>query len=48
MVRDRVEALFIDGDSYFASRLAQLLTLATRHGIATSYSGRAFPKPAGS
>jgi putative ABC transport system substrate-binding protein len=47
MVRDRAEALFIDGDSFFASRFAQFVTLAARHGIATSYPNRAFPQAGG-
>ena len=47
MVRDRTEALFIDGDSFFASRFAQFVTLAARHGIATSYPTRAFPQAGG-
>jgi hypothetical protein len=47
IMRERVEALFIGADEYFASRRVQLLTLATRHGIATSYSDRNFPKAGG-
>ena len=47
MVRDRTEALFIDGDSFFASRFAQFVTLAARHGIATSSPNRAFPQAGG-
>ena len=47
IMRERVEALFIGADEYFASRRAQLLTLATRHGIATSYSDRNFPEAGG-
>jgi ABC-type uncharacterized transport system substrate-binding protein len=47
IVRERVEALFIGADGYFASRRVQLLTLATRHGIATSYSNRIFPEAGG-
>ena len=47
IVRERIEALFIGADGYFASRRVQLLTLATRHGIATSYSNRIFPEAGG-
>jgi putative ABC transport system substrate-binding protein len=47
MVRERVEALFIGADGYFERRRVQLLTLATRHGIATSYSNRIFPEAGG-
>jgi putative tryptophan/tyrosine transport system substrate-binding protein len=47
IMRERVEALFIGADWYFDSRRVQLLTLATRHGIATSYSNRIFPEAGG-
>jgi putative tryptophan/tyrosine transport system substrate-binding protein len=47
MVRERVEALFITGDGYFASRRLQLATLAVRHGIATSYSSSEFVQAGG-
>ena len=47
IVRERVEALFIGADWYFELRRVQLLTLATRHGIATSYSNRTFPEAGG-
>jgi putative ABC transport system substrate-binding protein len=47
MARERVEALHIAGDSYFQSRLLQLATLATRHGVAASYSGREFTEVGG-
>jgi putative tryptophan/tyrosine transport system substrate-binding protein len=47
MVRERVEALFIGTDGYFERRRLQLLTLATRHGIATSYSNHIFPEAGG-
>jgi putative ABC transport system substrate-binding protein len=46
-MRERVEALFIGADWYFDSRRVQLLTLATRLGIATSYSNRIFPEAGG-
>src|SRR5262249_20714311 len=47
MVQERVEALFIGADAYFGSRALQLATFATRHGIATSYTNRAFPEAGG-
>ena len=47
IVRERVETLFICADWYFELRRVQLLTLATRHGIATSYSNRTFPEAGG-
>jgi putative tryptophan/tyrosine transport system substrate-binding protein len=47
IVRERVEALFIGADWYFELRRVQLLMLATRHGIATSYSNRTFPEAGG-
>jgi len=47
IVRERLEALFIGADGYFEHRRVQLLTLATRHGIATSYSNRIFPEAGG-
>jgi putative ABC transport system substrate-binding protein len=47
LVRERIEALFIGSDGYFERRRLQLLTLATRHGIATSYSDRIFPEAGG-
>jgi putative ABC transport system substrate-binding protein len=47
IVRERVEALFIGTDWYFERRRVQLLTLATRHGIATSYSNRILPEAGG-
>jgi putative tryptophan/tyrosine transport system substrate-binding protein len=47
MVRERVEALFVAGDGYFASRKAQFVTLAAHHGIATSFSVRDFVEAGG-
>jgi putative ABC transport system substrate-binding protein len=40
MVREQIEALFISGDAFLSSRNVQLVTLATRHGIATSSAAR--------
>ncbi len=42
IVRERIEALFIAGDAFLSSRTVQLVTLATRHGIATSSAVRDF------
>jgi putative tryptophan/tyrosine transport system substrate-binding protein len=42
MVGERVEALFVTGDTYFLSQRLQLATLAARHGIATSDVTREF------
>jgi putative ABC transport system substrate-binding protein len=42
MVDERVGALFVAGDGYFTGRRVQFTTLATRHGIATSFANRAF------
>jgi putative tryptophan/tyrosine transport system substrate-binding protein len=47
LVRDRLEALFINGDAYLESRRVQLVTLATRHGIATCYPSRDFAAAGG-
>jgi putative ABC transport system substrate-binding protein len=38
LMRERIEALFVGGDSYFRSRRVQFATLAARHGIATAFS----------
>ncbi len=47
MARERIEALFVAPDAYFLARRVQLVTLATRHGIATSFSNRDFPEVGG-
>jgi putative tryptophan/tyrosine transport system substrate-binding protein len=47
MVREQIRALFIAGDSYFASRGVQLATLAARHGIATSSNSHEFVRVGG-
>src|SRR5262249_11822314 len=41
LARERAEALFVANDSFFASRRVQIVTLATRHGIPTSFIDRA-------
>ena len=40
--RERPDALFIIGDAFFTSRLGQLATLTSRHGIPATYSNRDF------
>jgi putative tryptophan/tyrosine transport system substrate-binding protein len=47
MVRERIEALFVAGDSYFISRRVQFATLAARHGIAAAYFAREFVEVGG-
>jgi putative tryptophan/tyrosine transport system substrate-binding protein len=47
MVGERVEALFVTGDTYFLSQRLQLATLAARHGIATSDVTREFVEAGG-
>jgi putative tryptophan/tyrosine transport system substrate-binding protein len=47
MVRERVEALFVAGDSYFISRRVQFATLAARNGIAAAYFAREFVEVGG-
>jgi putative ABC transport system substrate-binding protein len=42
LVRERIEALIVQGDGYFTSRRTQFATLATRHGIATAFTNRYF------
>jgi putative tryptophan/tyrosine transport system substrate-binding protein len=40
MARERPDALFVGGDPFFNSRRVQLVTLATRHGLAATFSDR--------
>jgi putative tryptophan/tyrosine transport system substrate-binding protein len=47
MAGERVEALFVTGDTYFLSRRLQLATRATRHGIPTSDVSREFVEAGG-
>ena len=44
---DRPDALFVDGDSFYASRRVQLVHLATFHKLPASYSLREFPEVGG-
>jgi putative ABC transport system substrate-binding protein len=47
LVRDQAEALFVSADGYFVSRRVQFVTLATRHGIPTSFSNPIFTEIGG-
>ena len=47
LVRERIEALVVQGDGYFTSRSVQFATLAARHGIATAFTNRAFVEVGG-
>ena len=46
-VRDRPDALFVDGGALFNSRRVQLVHLATRHALPASYGSRAYPEIGG-
>jgi putative ABC transport system substrate-binding protein len=41
--RDRPDALFVGGDPFFSIRRVQLVNLASRHGIPSTFSSREFP-----
>jgi putative ABC transport system substrate-binding protein len=47
MTRDRADALLITGDPLFFSRRAQIVTLATRHGLPTVFAVREFVQAGG-
>jgi putative ABC transport system substrate-binding protein len=47
LVRERIGALLISADPFFNSRRAQLVGLATRHGVATIFNQRDFPAAGG-
>jgi len=47
MARERVEALLVAPDTYFLARRVQLVTLATRHGIATFFGVREYVEAGG-
>jgi len=47
LARDQIEALFVGPDQYFNSRRVQFATLATRNGIATSFSLREYVEAGG-
>jgi putative tryptophan/tyrosine transport system substrate-binding protein len=42
LVRERMDALFVIPDSFFANRRVQLATLAARHAIPAAYAQRDF------
>ena len=46
-IRERADALFVSGDPLFTSRRVQLILLATRHAVPTTYAGRQFPEIGG-
>jgi putative ABC transport system substrate-binding protein len=45
--RDRPDALFVDIDPFFTSRRVQLVNLASRYAIPTTYPGRQFTEAGG-
>jgi ABC-type uncharacterized transport system substrate-binding protein len=47
LVRERPDALFISGDSFFNSRRVQLVNLTVRHAIPTGFSQRDMAESAG-
>jgi putative ABC transport system substrate-binding protein len=46
-VRERPDALFVGGDTVFASRRAQLAHLATRHAVPAIYAQREYAEAGG-
>jgi len=42
LVTEKMDALLVAGDAFYSSRRVQLVHLATRYGIATTYSQREF------
>ena len=47
IVRERPDALFVNGDSFLNVRRVQLVLLAGRHGVPAIYSGREFAEAGG-
>jgi len=47
MVRKRDDALFVGPDAFFSGRRVEIVTLAARHGIATSFNGREYVEAGG-
>jgi putative ABC transport system substrate-binding protein len=47
LVRDRADALFVDGNAFFNSRRVQLVHMATRHAVPATYGARVFPEIGG-
>jgi len=46
-VRERPDALFVNPDPFFTSRLVQLVHLASRHGVPATYGIREFAQAGG-
>ena len=46
-MRERPDALFVDGDALFNSRRVQLVHLATRHAVPATYGSRNYPEIGG-
>jgi putative ABC transport system substrate-binding protein len=46
-VRERPDALFVGGDSFFVSRRFQLVNLASRHSVPATFSNRDFAEVGG-
>jgi len=46
-VRERLDALFVDPDPFFISRLVQLVHLASRHAVLATYGLREFAEAGG-
>jgi len=46
-VRERPDALFVNPDPFFVSRLVQLVHLASRHGVPATYGYRQFAEAGG-
>jgi len=44
---ERPDALFVGGDGFFVSRRFQMVNLASRHAIPTTYADRQFPEVGG-
>ena len=42
MIRDGTDALLVNADAFFGTRVVQFATLAARHGIPAAYAARAF------
>jgi len=47
LVRERLDALFVSGDGFFNSRRVQLVHLATRYAVPTTYAARDYPAVGG-
>jgi ABC-type uncharacterized transport system substrate-binding protein len=45
--RERPDALFVGTDTFFSSRRTQLVSLASRHAVPATYSGRHYPEIGG-